>query len=186
MFIDRMKEKIEPSVLELGTKQSRPGRSTMHKYFVPHAKEYIGSDYEAGLDVDVLADVHELSHVFGEKRFDAVISCSTFEHLKYPWIAAIEICRVLKPGGLVFVQTHQTFPIHGYPEDYFRYTQDGLESLFSKQAGFKVIKSGHRYKCIILSFEAPGIVRAPSYLNSIIVAEKIAHPERNFVWRNNT
>ena len=50
-----------PSVLELGTLQSVPGRSTLHRDWVPHAAEFLGTDIQAGPDVDIVADLHRLS-----------------------------------------------------------------------------------------------------------------------------
>src|SRR5690606_1763642 len=123
--------------------------------------EYVGTDFRAGPDVDVVADVHELTRTFGEERFDAVISCSTLEHVKYPWIAVVEINRVLKPGGLVFVQTHQTFPIHAYPSDYWRFTREGLEALFAAQVGFRTVASAHEFRCAVASAREPRLALLP-------------------------
>lgn len=183
-FIRRMKEKDQPSVLELGTRRVNPAVSTMRRRYVPHAAEYVGTDFRDGLDVDVIADVHELSGVFGENRFDAVISCSTFEHLRYPWIAVVEINRVLRPGGLVFVQTHQTFPLHAHPHDYFRFSRDGLEALFAEQVGFQTVLSAHNFRCAIVSTREPRTALAPAYLNSLITVEKVAHAGPDFRWKN--
>ncbi len=47
-FVARCRELDAPSVLELGTKQSVPGRSTMHRDWVPHAAEFLGTDIEPG------------------------------------------------------------------------------------------------------------------------------------------
>ena len=60
-FVARCAELPAPSVLELGTLQSVPGRSTMHRDWVPHAAEFLGTDIEAGPDVDVVADLHRLT-----------------------------------------------------------------------------------------------------------------------------
>ncbi len=87
----------------------------MHRDWVPHAAEFLGTDIEGGEDVDVVADVHTLSAVVGAERFDVILSASTFEHLKYPGLAAHELLKTLTVGGLLFVQTHQSFPLHGYP-----------------------------------------------------------------------
>ncbi|MET0041945.1 MAG: hypothetical protein ABW100_00280, partial [Candidatus Thiodiazotropha sp. 6PLUC3] len=82
-------EKISgPRVLELGTKRSKPNRSTLHKNWVPHASSYVGTDFVDGDDVDIVADIHTLSKTLGENAFDIIISCSTFEHIQYPWLAA--------------------------------------------------------------------------------------------------
>src|SRR5262249_56087943 len=62
-----------PTVLEIGTKRVEPKHPTIRRDWVPHAAEYIGTDFESGLDVDVVADVNNLSSTFGEQRFDAII-----------------------------------------------------------------------------------------------------------------
>jgi SAM-dependent methyltransferase len=172
-FMKKMAEKAGPAVLELGTLRSKPTRSTLHRHFVPHAAEYLGTDFQPGPDVDVVCDAHRLSEAFGSNRFDAVISCSTFEHFQYPWIVAAEIGKVLKPSGLVFVQTHHTFPLHAFPDDYFRFSAKALESLFSASANFKVLGSGHEFRSWIFSLRSLGILKAPSYLNSLLTAQKI-------------
>lgn len=155
----------------------------MHRDWVPHAAEYLGSDFEAGLDVDVVADVHKLSDVVGDNRFDAIVSCSVFEHVQYPWIAVVELCRALKPGGLIFVQTHQSFPLHAYPFDYWRFSTDALKTLFSGQVGFKVIGAEYVFRAKIVSDRDPAAADYPSYLNVHILAEKVAHPPADFQWR---
>jgi len=75
---------------------------------VPHAEEYIGVDYQSGENVDLIAHIHELSRHLPQDHFDAVLSCSTLEHVKYSWSAAVEFAKVLKPGGFVFIQTLET------------------------------------------------------------------------------
>jgi len=186
---EKFKELIKgiesPTVLEIGTRRVIPTIPTIHKDWVPHAAEYMGADLESGLDVDVVADVCDLSNALGEERFDAIISCSTFEHIQYPWVAAVEICRTLKVGGLLFVMTHQTFPIHAHPHDYWRFTKEGLQTLFGAQVGFECVESGHEFRAPILSNQ-PGRLRraaAPSFLNSTILVKKVAHPPANFQWQ---
>jgi len=184
---EKFKELIKgiegPTVLEIGTRRVIPTSPTIHKDWVPHAAEYIGTDFASGLDVDVVADVSDLSAAFGEQRFDAIISCSTLEHIQYPWVAAVEICRTLKVGGFLFVQTHQTFPIHAYPYDYWRFTKEGLQTLFGAQVGFECVESCHNFRAHILSTRVPAVVAMPSFLNSTILAKKVAHPPANFQWQ---
>jgi len=131
-FRERARRLEAPRVLELGTARAIPERSTMHRDLVPHAAEFLGTDLVPGADVDIVADVHRLSEVAGEEAFDVILSFSTFEHLKYPHRAAHEVLKTLTVGGLVFVQTHQAFPLHAYPADYFRFTPAGVRSLFPR------------------------------------------------------
>jgi len=176
LFLELMAQRESPSVLETGTCRSIPERSTLHRDWVPHAAEYIGTDFQNGVDVDVVADIHSLSTVFGENRFDAVISTSTFEHVQYPWIAAVEICKVLRPEGLVFIHTHQTYPLHAYPNDYWRFSTDGLKTLFREEIGFKVLDTGYQFLSHIISRPEPIPSVASSYLNALLLAEKTHHP----------
>ena len=129
-------KELEPldqfAVLELGTHRWKKEKPTHKKALFPKASKYVMTDFLAGDDVDVVADAHELSRVFGEASFDLVIAHSVFEHLERPWIAAEEILNILKPGGLFWIQTHQSFPVHGFPSDYFRYTTEGLKVLFAR------------------------------------------------------
>lgn len=178
-FRQRASKMPSPSVLEIGTRRTSTNRSTLRKDWVPHAREYIAADFREGLDVDVVADAHHLSDVLGENRFDLVISCSTYEHIQNPWLATVEICRVLKPGGVVFVQTHQSFPIHAHPHDYWRFTADGLKTLFSQHIGFLTIAAGHEFPCRIVSERDAEAANLPSFLNTCILAEKIHHPARD-------
>lgn len=182
-FINELAKNPAPSILELGSKRVEGNPSTLRKDWVPHAAEHIGVDFQEGLDVDVVGDIHKLSQVFPENRFDGIISCSTFEHIQYPWIAAVEICRVLKPGGLFFVQTHHTFPLHAFPYDYWRFSEDGLKTLFAPQIGFELLASASEFPCEIVSERVPDAVNYPSYLNVVAVVRKVAHPPSNYVWR---
>ena len=50
-----------------------------------------------------------------------------------------EICRVLKPKGVCILTAPFVAPFHKDPEDYFRYTVDGL-ALLVCEAGFDVIE----------------------------------------------
>jgi len=131
-FIARVNALDKPRILELGTKRSEMNleKGTIHKAEFKNYSEYVGTDVEEGIDVDIVADAHKLSDTLGEERYDVIISCSTFEHFKYPTLVAHEIMKVLKLNGLLFIQTHQAFPLHAFPTDFFRFSIEALESLF--------------------------------------------------------
>jgi SAM-dependent methyltransferase len=171
-FIARCAQFEAPRVLELGTLQSVPGRSTLHRDWVPHSAEFLGTDIEAGPDVDIVADLHRLSEVVGRESFDVILSCSTFEHLKYPTLAAHEIMKSLRIGGVLFVQTHQSFPLHGYPSDYFRFSEDALASLFGTAMGFRTIATDYDFPVRLYARRTPGTQLMPAFLNTILWGEK--------------
>lgn len=132
-----------PRILELGTRRWGPD-PTHHKAMFAWAADYVLCDFMDGVDVDVVADIHELDQVFEPGSFDAVICCSVLEHVERPWIAVEQMCQMLtRPesntsglGGGLYVQTHQTFPLHGYPTDFFRFSDRALESMVPD--GFEV------------------------------------------------
>jgi hypothetical protein len=105
--------------------------------------EYVGFDFYAGENVDVVGDVHKLSGYFtGREQFDLIFSSAVFEHLHMPWVAALEIQKMLKVGGFVFVETHFSFAAHERPWHFFQFSDMGLRALFNDSLGFELIDSG--------------------------------------------
>lgn len=154
-----------PKVLEIGTCRSNPDFPTHHLEWMPNGATLIMSDAFPGIDVDIVSDAHDLKE-FETGSFDAVIAISVFEHLAKPWIASEAIARVLKPGGLVYIATHQTFPLHGYPYDYFRFSTDALEVLFGKPL-YEEVKSAYEFPCKIIPHKEVKTwnTAAPCFLN---------------------
>ncbi len=181
-FIARCRAMDRPRVLELGTKPSFPGRSTRRDAWVPNAGEYLGTDVEAGEDVDIVADVHRLTEVVGEEQFDAIISCSTFEHFKYPHLAAHQVMKALRIGGLLFIQTHQTHALHGYPYDHFRFSREALQGLFGTRMGFHVIATDYEFPARIYAPQDPRMSAAKAFLNVRLFGEKIGKTPPEYLY----
>lgn len=171
-FTSHLDTMVAPKVLELGTKQWVPGVSTHHRHWLPDDAVHTMSDVEGGADVDVVADAHDLAP-FEDNTFDAFIAISVWEHLRKPWIAADTAARVLKPGGILMVATHFAFPVHGYPSDYGRWTDVGLEALFDAPL-WRSQKSQFLYPCTITPPAEVTVwnTAAPAYLNVEIFAIK--------------
>jgi len=182
LFLARVRQMDSPRVLELGTKRSINERSTMHKMWVPNAGEYLGTDIEAGEDVNIVADIHQLTNVTGEEQFDIIISCSSFEHFKYPHKAAHEVMKALRIGGLLFIQTHQSIPVHNYPADYFRFTREGLAGLFGTQMGFTVLATDYEYPVRIFSLRDRQSQLFPAYLNVRLTGEKTGETPSEYIY----
>lgn len=174
LFVNLAAALEAPRVLDMGTLRWEEDRPTHHQEWVPHAGTYTMTDVEAGIDVDVVADAHDFAP-FEDEAFDLVISCSVWEHLRLPWICAEATARIMAPGATLFVQTHQTFPIHGYPSDYTRWTDKGLAALF-EYAGLETLMVEHVYPARIIPPKE--VLRwsreAPAFLNVAGVFRKAA------------
>jgi hypothetical protein len=47
--------------------------------------------------------------------------------------------KVMKPGAYGHICTHQTFPLHEVPYDFWRYSADTWRALFNKYSGFEIL-----------------------------------------------
>lgn len=138
-FAERIRAMPQGRMLEIG---SRARSGVIRRGLAPPAWGYVGMDIVPGPNVDVVGDAHELSRLLPPNSFDAAMSLSVFEHLMMPWKVVTELNRVLKPGALVFIQTHQTFPLHDEPWDFWRISADAWPALFNAKTGFRIIDSG--------------------------------------------
>jgi SAM-dependent methyltransferase len=164
-FRRRLAATTKADVLELGTLRWSAD-PTHHAVWLPEDANLTMSDVAAGTDVDVVADAHHLVAVFGKAAFNVVIAISVWEHLARPWIAAEQVAAVLRPGGFAYIETHHTFPVHGYPNDYTRWTDNGLRELF-EAAGMVVAEAAYSYPATIIPPREVGRWNpsAPAYLN---------------------
>lgn len=89
--------------------------------------------------VNIIADAAQLP--FYNKSIDMILSESTLEHVSFPEKAMEEIRRVVKKGGFVYLELPFVFPYHASPNDYTRWTIEGLKIKFSD---FEVIAAGAR------------------------------------------
>ena len=175
----QLKSQSGSRILELGTMRANPEIITTRKQEFPLA-DYVCTDIQAGVDVDVQSDVHRLSQTFGEESFDAILSFSTFEHIKYPILAAHEILKTLRIGGVLVIQTHFMFHEHAYPFDYFRFTTNGLASLFPRKMGFEIAECFYEFPCE-LHCEAP-FLREKANLNSCLQGRKVEKTPDAIIW----
>jgi len=100
--------------------------------------QYIGLDMEAGPNVDVVGVSHNIP--FKENEFDVIVSTSCFEHDDMFWISFQEMCRVLKPGGYMYINAPSNGPYHGWPGDNWRFYIDSWKALekWGKKVGYDI------------------------------------------------
>lgn len=147
------KDKLGDSLLEVGSQiVSGQEAIALRVEVQPLVKEYIGLDMGPANGVDIVADAKHIP--FPDNRFDSVVSLDCFEHVDWPRDVARECARVLKPGGYFLLATVFAFPIHGYPDDYWRFTPHCLK-LLMEDAGLEVIELTQAPE-----LTTPGVVQA--------------------------
>lgn len=99
----------------------------------------INVDFYPFKNVDVVADVRELP--FKDGSADLVIVDSVLEHVPKVEAAIKEIKRVVKPSGYIYITVPFMYPFHASPNDYKRWTLEGLKNDFD---GFDEVYSGMR------------------------------------------
>lgn len=91
--------------------------------------DYVGVDLTPGANVDlVLSRPYDWREI-PSASVDVLISGQVLEHVEYFWLTALEIARVLKPGGLACLIAPSSGPEHRYPYDCWRFYPDGMRAL---------------------------------------------------------
>lgn len=74
-----------------------------------------------------------------ENSVESALATEVFEHCPHPEVVMREICRTLKPGGILFFTVPFLWPLHDVPYDEYRYTPFALERHL-RNAGFANIE----------------------------------------------
>lgn len=97
---------------------------------------YVGVDMEDGPGVDVVLDLTEdfdrIDAKLGGRRFAAIFCLSVLEHCEQPFKMAENLTRLLKPKGRICIGAPFSWKVHAYPNDYWRFTPEGIKKLFPK------------------------------------------------------
>lgn len=126
-------------ILEIGSREVT-GESIARKLFAN--AQYVGFDFYAARNVDVVGDAHKLSSYFVGEKFDLIYSTAVLEHFAMPWIVATEIAKILKVGGMTFHETHFSYSSHERPWHFFQFSDMALRTLFSSALGFECVEAG--------------------------------------------
>ncbi len=183
-FIQMVNAMEAPRVLEIGSR-ARSG----HVYTSAFAADtqYVGFDIVAGPNVDLVGDAHSLTQYVDPGTFDAIFAISVFEHLAMPWKVVLELNEALKPGGIVFIFTHPTWPLHDQPWDFFRFSSDAFRTLFHRLTGFEILEVTEGLPCRIVPLGSEpatlGLERQrTSFLAVAMVARKVGEPDPRLRW----
>ena len=104
------------------------------------ATRYIGMDLEQNLysgNPDIRWDGKTIP--LDDNSVESAIATEVLEHCPDPTGLLREVCRVLAPGGFVFVTVPFLWPLHDNPYDEYRYTPFSLDRHF-REAGFVQVR----------------------------------------------
>jgi hypothetical protein len=142
-YIERHADKLGDDVLEIGSRMTNSDAWWIVNRDLAQGK-WTGIDMQAGHGVDQVVDIHTPPAEW-KGRFSGVLCSEVLEHVARPWLALPKIREIMQPDGWIVVTTLTSFPIHGFPDDYYRYTPSGLKLLL-EDAGFKNVvteNAGH-------------------------------------------
>jgi SAM-dependent methyltransferase len=114
------------------------GVKPYYPFFAAVATEYVGVDAVDNPAADLRGLVEALP--VEDAGFDVVLCTQVLEHCGDPSQAVRELRRVTKPGGRVLASTHGVQVYHPSPTDYYRWTHEGLQMLFTTSAEWSSLR----------------------------------------------
>lgn len=98
------------------------------RQFQPEGSRYLGVDLEPGNGVDMIVKPGQ-PLPFAENSFDLVLASSVFEHDPAFWNTFLDLVRVLREGGMLYINAPSNGLVHRYPEDHWRFYPDSGRAL---------------------------------------------------------
>ena len=115
------------SIVELGSQNVNGSIRPIFEHN-PHVK-YTGIDYAPGNGVDiVMGDPYTIP--LQSNSADVIVTSSCFEHIEMFWVMYLELMRVLKPNGLLYISApSNSGSYHRFPVDCWRFHPDAGRGL---------------------------------------------------------
>jgi SAM-dependent methyltransferase len=131
-----MKSRLHGVVLDVGCADM-----TARQLVIQAGADYIGLDYpRTALNLydtrpDVFGDAHCLP--MRSESVDGVLLLNVLEHVRDADTVMNEAARILRPGGICFIEVPFLYPLHDRPFDFRRWTGNGLAQT-AERAGLHV------------------------------------------------
>lgn len=173
-FFSKLRARSVGKFLEVGSRARSGG---IRKNLVPESWSYTGLDIVAGENVDVVGDAHGISKLFPGEKFDAVGAFSVLEHILMPWKFIIELNKILDIGAIGFFSTHQCWPLHDVPWDFWRFSDNAWPALLNRDTGFEIISTALSDPAFTVSQRintTTNFGSQPGFLSSVVQFRKIS------------
>ena len=134
IYVQKYAGQLNAPYLEIGSRNYGTTQD-LRPLFAGRGK-YVGVDMENGPGVDVVLDLTEdferIDAKLNGERFATIFCFSVLEHCENPFRMADNITSLLCEGGQLCVGVPFSWKIHAYPNDYWRFTPEGVKRLFPK------------------------------------------------------
>ncbi|MCV6636152.1 class I SAM-dependent methyltransferase [Candidatus Albibeggiatoa sp. nov. NOAA] len=127
LYLQNFVKNVNGPILEIGSKDY--GNTQNFRDMFPN-NEYTGIDLSDGKGVDLVLDLTKTTEPLNKNHFSLIICCSVLEHTPVPWVMAQNITSLLRKGGALYISVPWVWRYHPYPDDYFRFSANGIKSLF--------------------------------------------------------
>jgi SAM-dependent methyltransferase len=113
------------------------GGDTYIRNLVPKNSVFVSLDSDQGVGADVFLE-DPYTFPVESNSVDIIVSSSCFEHSEMFWLTFNEIMRVLKPGGLFYLNAPSAGAWHRYPVDCWRFYPDSGNALvkWAQRSGY--------------------------------------------------
>jgi SAM-dependent methyltransferase len=135
LVLHRQSEGATPSFLDFGA------RDGARQNFAADC-HYTGVDINPRGEGVLQGDICHCPHI-PTNSHDIVFSFDVLEHVERPWDAARECVRVARPGGLIVCRTLFAYRYHPEPNDFWRFSAQGLQQLFAADGSTDTLVSGY-------------------------------------------
>jgi SAM-dependent methyltransferase len=124
LFFDLYWNDAFDSIVELGS-QNVNGSLRDH---CPPGARYVGLDMAPGRGVDLVVESGRPLPL-ADSSVDVVVTSSCFEHDVCYWETFLELLRILRPGGLLYLNAPSNCSFHRFPLDCWRFYPDAGAAL---------------------------------------------------------
>ena len=163
--------RLEGPCYEFGSYQEGASRAESDLRPLFAGQEYVGCDLRPGPGVDRLEDLTQLR--LPDQVAQTVLCLDTLEHVWDPVRAVAEMIRVLAPGGVLLLSVPMDFPIHAFPDDYWRLTPSCLARLLRPLGASLVGSVGwekHPHTVLAAGWKAPLAKDLPRRVAQLLAA----------------
>lgn len=127
-------------IVEIGSQYFNYFGGGLREIFTTPYTHFVGLDFVEGPGVDVvMEDPYKIP--YQDNSVEVIVCSSVLEHCELFWVLFLEMVRVLKPGGLIYINSPSNGEFHRYPVDCWRFYPDSGRALekWARRSGYDVV-----------------------------------------------